>query len=145
MDNLFGNTKELTSKEKLIKSRKATTDLTKWAISYLNDNGFIAWRQNNIPSTRSEITLKADGTKETKFHFKKNNITFKLLDIAAVNKETGVYFEIELKTGTDKLSEGQRERIESLKKANAISFAFKDKETFLIQIKAFIKPKPLAF
>lgn len=145
MSDLFGNAKELTSKEKLIKSRKVTTDLTKWAISYLNENGFIAWRQNNIPSTRSEITLKADGTKETKFHFKKNNITFKLLDIAAINKETGVYYELELKTGTDKLSEGQKERIEALKKANAISFAFKDKETFILQIKPYIKPRPLAF
>lgn len=142
---LFKTAPNLTSKEKLIKSRKKTTDLTKWCISYLNDNGFIAWRQNNIPSTRSEVTVKADGTKETKFHFKKNNITFKLLDIAAVQIETGIYCEIELKAGSDKLSEGQKERLQSLKKANAICFAFYDKETFMHQIKPFVKDRPLAF
>lgn len=143
---LFNNSRLLSKKEKLIKSRKATTDLTKWVIEYLNNSeSFIAWRQNNIPSTRTEVVFKADGTKDTKFHFKKNNIKFKLLDIAAVHIETGKYCEFELKTGSDKLSEGQKERIESLKKANAISFAFNDKESFLWQIKHFIKERPLAF
>jgi hypothetical protein len=145
MADLF-DSKDLTSKEKLIKSRKITTNLTKWAIDYLNDSEqFICWRQNNIPSTRSETTFKPDGTKDVKFHFKKNNVTFKLLDIAAVNKATGQYFELEVKTGKDKLSPGQQDRINALKLANAVSFAFSDKETFLIQIKPYLLPRKPAF
>lgn len=145
METLF-EVKELSRNEKLKKSRKITTDVTKWAIDYLNDSGqFIAWRQNNIPSTRSEITIKPDGSKETKFHFKKNQITFKLLDIAAVQKETGKYCEFEVKTGADKLSTGQIERLQSLKNAGAISFAFSDKETFIHQIKPYLIDRKLAF
>lgn len=143
---LFKTPKQLTKREKLVKSRKKTTDLTKEIIQWLNDSEqFIAWRQNNIPSTRTEIIIKPDGTKDTKFHFKKNNVTFKLLDIAAVHIETGKYCEFELKTGTDKLSEGQKERLQSLKKANAICFAFYDKETFMHQIKPFIRERKPAF
>ncbi len=143
---LFKTTKQLSPKEKLIKSRKATTDLTKEIIQWLNDSGqFIAWRQNNIPSTRTEVIIKPDGTKDTKFHFKKNNVTFKLLDIAAIQIETGIYCEFELKKGADKLSEGQKERIRSLKAANAICFAFYDKETFMHQIKPFVREREPAF
>lgn len=145
-ETLFGKQNDLTRSEKTKISRKATNTLTAYCIDYLNKSGaFIAWRQNNIPSTRSETIIKADGTTETKFHFKKGQIKFKLLDIAAVQIGTAKYFELEVKTGKDTLSEGQRLRITELNKSGAVAFVFDSKETFLMQIKKHLDNKPLAF
>jgi hypothetical protein len=60
------------------------------------------------------------------------------LDIAAIQFDTGRYFELEVKTGADKLSPGQIERIKQIKAANGIAFAFSDKETFLLQIEPYM-------
>lgn len=153
--NLF-DTKELSRNEKLKKSKSVTANLTQWAIDYLNSNGFICHRSNNFPSqriTRKPVVINAfDALRKpleikydaVEIHFKKNNIKNTVLDISGF-RDDGVHIELEVKTGKDTLSETQIERIATIKKHGGISFAFQDKETFMLQIKPYIKPKPLAF
>lgn len=156
MENLFGDTKELSRKDKLKKSKALTASLTIFAIDYLNDNGFVCHRSNNYPSQRivkKEMIFNAfdkDGNPiqhkylDVQISFKKGNIKQTILDISGVRWD-GLHTELEVKTGKDQLSEAQLDRIKTLKSFGAISFAFSDKETFLIQINPYLKPKELAF
>lgn len=156
METLFGDAKELSRKDKLKKSKAFTASLTVFAIDYLNANGFVCHRSNNTPSTRitkKPVIIKAfdkDGKPieikydEVSINFKKGNIKATILDISGVRND-GVHTELEVKTGKDSLSEAQIDRIKTLKSFGAISFAFSDKETFLLQIKPFVPSKKLAF
>lgn len=156
---LFKTAPDLSRNEKLKKSKKVSADLTQWAIDYLNNsNQFLVHRSNNTPSTRivkkpkvfnafdkvgNPITFKYD---EVEIFFKKGNIKKTILDISGFSlNNNATHIELEVKTGKDSLSEGQIKRIEDIKAAGGISFAFNDKESFLWQIKPFIKQKPLAF
>jgi hypothetical protein len=156
---LFKTTKELSRNEKLRKSKKVTADLTQWAIDYLNDsNQFLVHRSNNTPSTRIVKTPKIfkafdkDGNPitfeydEVEIFFKKGNIKKTILDISGFCLDgKATHIELEVKTGKDSLSEGQIKRIEDIKSAGGISFAFKDKESFLWQIKPFVRERKQAF
>lgn len=149
--------KELTRQEKLKKSRKITTDLTRKIIDWLNDTGyFIVWRNNSIPSTRHEVvkeTINAfdkDGnpieilTEYVKVHFKKNQKTISTLDIIGYRSDN-VHTEIEIKTGNDKLDKEQKEHLSNLQKAGCVSFATSDFNSFKEQIKPFLFEKVNAF
>jgi hypothetical protein len=153
---LFKTPKQLSRNEKLRKSKKVTADLTSECIDYLNANGFICHRSNNFPSqriTRKPIVINAfDATgkplvikyEEVNINYKKNNIKNTILDISGFRND-GIHTELEVKSGKDELSDEQIKRIKDIKAAGGISFAFKDKESFLWQIKPFIKPRALAF
>lgn len=162
---LFKTPKQLSRNEKTKKSRAATSDLTLWAINYMNDSGqFRVHRSNNthppiIKRSKKEFNAFDINGKPIVFTYdsveimyKRNSIKQKILDISGVvlpyngnDNLAGHHIECEVKTGSDSLSEGQSERIALLKKAGAISFVFDSKETFLIQIKKFMVSKPLAF
>lgn len=155
--NLFDQ-KELSRADKMRISRKITNKLTSDAIDWLNSTGhFTVHRQNNIPSTRlaneeKQIEGKlANGQLVTVIavipvvYHKKNQKEFALLDIAGYRLSDGKHVEIEVKSGKDTLSSDQKERIEMLKKAECISFAFSDMETLRIQIKPFMADPKLAF
>lgn len=164
MENLFG-IPEKTRRERLIKSRRDTTDLTKDVIEWLNaTQQFKVHRSNNFPSqriTRKPVIVNAfDSTgkpieikyDQVEIHFKKNNIKEKILDISGFvlpyngnDSIAGHHIELEVKTKKDTLSEGQIERIHQVKRAGGISFVFDTMETFLLQIKPFIVEKKLAF
>lgn len=167
MADLF-NSKELTRKEKMSKSRKITTDLTRDAINYINDTKqFIVHRQNNIPSTRlaKEIDaaepLNKDGeaitvydidgkpveifTEQLKTYYKKNQKEFALLDIAGFRISDGVHLEIEVKTGKDKLKQDQKDRIKSIRDTGGISFAFSDMKMLKILIEPYLQQYKPAF
>jgi len=156
-ENLF-SIPELTRKEKMVKSRKLTTDLTKDVIKWLNDTGqFHVHRSNNFPSPRitrtpmeydcynkegQPVTFKYE---KVDIHFKSNNIKEAILDISGFTTDTARHIELEVKTKNDTLSDAQATRIKAIKEAGGISFVFDTMETFLFQIKPFIKEWPLAF
>lgn len=164
-EDLFGNTKELSRSEKAKKSRKVTSDLTRWAIDFLNDSQqFQVNRSNNFPSPRitksktvfEYIDQEGNPQKfeydEVSIHFKKGNIKESILDISGFvlpyngnDSLAGKHIEIEVKTGKDSLSEGQIKRIEDIKKAGGISFMFDSKDSFMHQIRPFMVEKKLAF
>lgn len=156
MTNLF-DIPELTRQEKTKQSKKATGDLTRRVIDYLNDSGqFEVHRSNNIPSPiikREMAYINAfdenGNPKQYPYEkvttmFRKHNIKKKILDVSGIRLKDGLHIELEAKTGNDELSEGQEERIKTLKNAHSISFVFSNMETFLIQIKPFMENK-LAF
>jgi len=157
METLFNtDQKELSKADKLKKAKKITADLTNFAIDYLNNSGiFMVHRSNNTPSTRiskQEKVFKAfdeNGNPiefkymDVSINFKKGNIKDTILDISGIRND-GVHIELEVKTGKDTLSDNQIERIRLLKSFKGISFAFKDKETFLLQIGPYMK-RELAF
>lgn len=163
--SLFKTTPDLSRSEKTKKSRAETSDLTLWAINYMNDSGqFRVHRSNNthppiIKRSKKEFNyFDEDGRSfvfiydHVEIMYKKNSIKQNILDISGVvlpyngnDNLAGHHIECEVKTGSDSLSEGQSERIALLKKAGAISFVFDSKETFLIQIKKFMVDKKLAF
>lgn len=162
---LFGELKQPSRAEKMKISRKATTDLTKDAIKYLNDTlQFQVHRSNNFPSpriTRKEAIFEAfdkDGNpvvfkyEKVDVHFKSNNITESILDIsgfvlpyAGNDHLAGKHVELEVKTKKDTLSEGQVKRIADVKAAGGIAFVFDSMETLKIQIKPFLMERLLAF
>lgn len=164
---LFGtNEQQLSRADKMRITRKATTDLTKWAIDWLNDSKqFQCHRSNNFPSqriTRKQEIFKAFDRagkpiefkyEKVEIHFKANNITEKILDISGFvlpynNNDhlAGKHFEIEVKGSKgDTLSTGQKKRIADIKAAGGISFVFDNEETFLLQIKQYMVDKKLAF
>lgn len=165
-ENLFGSDKgPLTRQEKMKISRKATTDLTKDVINFLNKSmQFQVHRSNNFPSpriTRKPVVIDlfdAVGNPvhieydDVKIHFKSNNIKETILDISGFvlpyNGNThlaGIHIELEVKTGKDELSEGQIKRIKDIKAAGGISFVFDSMQTFLYQIKPYMVEKKLAF
>jgi hypothetical protein len=157
METLF-NVPTLSRNEKLKKSRKVTTDLTRLVIDYLNaTRQFKVWRNNSIPSTRHEVVKEvinafdAQGnpieivTEHVKVHFKKNQKTVSTLDIIGVRLWDACHTEIEIKTGKDKLDKEQAEHLADLQKAGCVSFVVTDEQSFLIQIEKFLKPKVLAF
>lgn len=148
--DLFETKPELTRHQKLVKSRKITTDLTKKIIDYLNNSGcFKVWRNNNIPSTRHEIVeeiiqaFDKDGnpieikTQHVKVNFKRSQKTVSTLDIIGFRLVDGLHIEIELKTGKDRLDADQQSHLNDLQKAKCISFATSDFEMFLIQIEPY--------
>ncbi len=148
---------ELSKREKLLKSRKVTTDLTKKIIDHLNNSGcFKAWRNNNIPSTRHEVVTEIihafdkDGktieikTEHVKVHFKKNQKTVSTLDIIGFRLADGMHLEIEIKTSSDTLDTDQQKHLSDLQRAKCISFATGKFETYLLQIEPYKKYK-LAF
>lgn len=145
---LFGD--QITAKEarnaKTKRSRQATNDFQKWCVDYLNDSReFEVHRQNNIPSTITEIKILSDGTTETKTFHRANTIKKTVLDIGGFRLSDGRHLEIEVKTGKDTLSKDQKERLALLQKAGAISFVASDRETFKLQIEKYMVPKKLAF
>ena len=157
MDTLF-EVKELSRHEKLKKSRKITTDLTRFVIDYLNATGqFKCWRNNSIPSTRHEVVtdvikaFDADGnpieivTEHVKVHFKRSQKTVSTLDVIGVRLWDACHVEIEIKTGKDKLDPEQAEHLADLQKAGCVSFVVADEQSFLIQIEKYLKPRELAF
>lgn len=155
--DLFETQPELTRHEKLLKAKKVTADLTRWAIDYLNNSGvFKVHRSNNFPGQRlvkkeaivnafdkngNPIEIKYD---KIEIHFKSNNIKNTILDISGFRSD-GVHTELEVKTAKDKLSDEQIKRIKDIKNAGAISFSFSDRDTFLMQIKKYMIDKPDAF
>lgn len=155
--DLFETKLELTRHQKLIKSRKITTDLTKKIIDYLNDSGcFKVWRNNNIPSTRHEVVEEIINafdrlgnpieikTEHVKVNFKKNQKTVSTLDLIGYRISDGLHLEIEIKTGKDKLDSDQQSHLNDLQKSKCISFATSNFEAFLIQIQPY-KIHKLAF
>lgn len=163
-DNLF-DFKEKSRKEKLIKSRKATTDLTFKVVQWLNDSQqFRCHRSNNSPGHRISREKKIfeafdkDGNpikfeyEDVKIFFKKNNIKDTILDVSGIvlpyngnEKWAGHHVELECKTGKDTLSTEQAQRIKDIRDAGGISFVFSDMETFLFQIRSFVVDKLKAF
>lgn len=154
-EDLFGRP-ELTRQEKLKKSRKITTDLTKDAMDYLNKTGcFKVWRNNNIPSTRIYKEKEwLDGETEDgktvrvlveipKVAFKSKQIKVSTFDIIGFRLIDGMHVEIEVKT-KDQLDDDQKEHLTDLKKASCISFVISDMYTLKVQIEPFLKRK-LAF
>lgn len=164
-DNLFGPEKDLSRSDKMRISRKVTTDLTKKVIDFLNDSQqFQVHRSNNFPSPR--ITKVKTEFKyidhsgnaqvfeyeDVKIHFKKYNIKEAILDISGFvlpyngnDDIAGHHVEIEVKTKKDTLSDEQIKRIADVKGAGGISFVFDTFETFMIQIKPYMKEKLYAF
>lgn|GEM_PF-4772454 len=165
MESLFGDIKQFSRSEKTKASRKVTSELTQWAINYLNDSGqFRVHRSNNthppiIKRSKKEFNAFDASGKPIVFTYdhievmyKKNSIKQKILDISGIvlaynsnDNLAGKHFEAEVKTGDDSLSEGQSERIKLIKKNGGISFVFDSKETFLMQIQKFMVDKALAF
>lgn len=165
MADLFSDKPDLTRQQKTKASRKATADLTMWAINFLNDSmQFRVHRSNNThpPIIKREKrkfeAFDADGNPivfeytHVDLMYKKNSIKQKILDISGIvlpyngnDKWAGKHCEFEVKTGDDSLSEGQKERIALIKKAGGISFVFDSKETFLMQIKPFMVEAKYAF
>lgn len=156
MENLFGKP-ELTRTEKMRAARKGTTDLTAWAINYLNNTGvFHVHRSNNFPSqriTKKEVVVNAFDEfgkpieikyEKVDIHFKSNNIKETILDISGFRAD-GIHFEAEVKTGKDKLSEGQVKRIKDITNSGGIAFWFTDKVNFMAQIEKYIIEKKYAF
>jgi hypothetical protein len=153
MNNLF-DLPELSKSEKLKKSRKVTTDLTRQVIDWLNNTmQFKVHRSNNFPSPRISRTKEqfkyqdSNGDEQVfeydkvEIFFKKNNIKEKILDISGFRIGDGKHIEIEVKTGKDELSEGQVNRIKEITAAGGISFVFDSMETFLMQIKPYVETK----
>lgn len=156
---------ELTRQQKLIKSKKNTSDLTRWAIDFLNDSGqFQVHRSNNFPSQRITREKKRFAYldenhiqcffefEEVKIMFKKGNIKDTILDISGFvlpyngnDQWASRHIELEVKTGKDSLSDGQIKRIEDICAAGGISFAFNSKEMFLHRIKMYMVDRKLAF
>lgn len=145
-------------KAKLQASRKQTTDLTRWCINYMNDTGeFKVWRNNNIPSTRTEIITRKDkveigpgifqevDVKDVKHHFKKNQKEVSTLDIIGYRISDGLHLELDVKRAKDTLDKDQASHMQAMQKAGCISFSITDKETFKVQIKQYMKPRTLAF
>lgn len=165
MANLFSDKPDLTRQQKTKASRKATSDLTLWAINFLNDSmQFRVHRSNNthppiIKREKKRFAYLDENHIQQFFEFeevtmfyKKNSIKQKILDISGIvlpyngnEKWAGKHFEAEIKTGDDSLSDGQKERIALIRSAGGISFVFDSKETFLFQIKPFMVEKKYAF
>lgn len=164
-EDLFGTSKELSRADKMRASRKATTDLTRKVIDWLNETQqFHVHRSNNFPSpriTRNKAEFKYIDSNneqqifeydEVEIHFKKGNIKESILDISGIvlpynmnDSIAGHVIELEVKTGKDSLSEGQINRINVIKKAGGISFVFSDWHTFMIQITPYLVERKLAF
>lgn len=155
-ENLFGTENELSRADKMRKSRKVTTDLTKDAVDYLNATGcFKVWRNNNIPSTRLYREDEwLDGETEAgeiirvkvnipKVAFKKSQIKVSTFDIIGFRLIDGVHVEIEVKT-KDHLDTDQAQHLKELKSAGSISFVINDMLTLKFQIEPFLIKK-LAF
>lgn len=166
--NLFGEGKvdNLTRSDKMRISRKKTTELTKWAIDWMNETKqFQVHRSNNFPSpriTRKPIVIDAYDKcgkpiqikyEKVDIHFKSNNIIESILDISGFvlpyngnDKWASKHVEIEVKGSKgDTLSDGQKKRIADIKAAGGISFVFDNEETFLLQIQPYMVDKKLAF
>ena len=92
-EDLFGN-EELSRTDKMRKSRRNTTDLTKEAVEYINNTGqFSVLRSNNIPSYRTQkVTKTLNAFDENgdlfvyeyetiEIHHKRANIKEAILDI----------------------------------------------------------------
>lgn len=158
MENLFGNSAELSKKERLQKSRKLTNEFQKYVKDWLNKTGqFKVWRNNNIPSTRHEVIVEeihafdAEGnpviirTEHVKVNFKKNQKEVSTFDLIGFRIKDGKHLEIEIKTGKDRLDDEQKKHMNHLRASGCISFAVGDKNTFLTVIAPFVEEKPLAF
>lgn len=164
--NLFDQ-KELSRADRMRKSRKITTDLTKDAVEYINSTGqFHVTRANNIPSYRTQKVTKfiegydKDGKPcqypydTVEIHHKAKNIKEAILDIQGFrtnygdhdpDKMPGQHFEAEVKVGKDELSPEQLERIDKLKKAGAVVFVFNNMETLKLHLSKHLKPYQAAF
>jgi Holliday junction resolvase len=89
-----------------------TNETTKKIIDYLNANDCHVWRQNNYGKGRRNVTKRG------------------VPDIIGL-KYNGTFIGIEIKTGTDKLSQAQLEMQELILAHNGIYIVAKDFETFL--------------
>lgn len=160
MANLFSESdpKQLSRSEKMLASRKSTTDFTKEAIKWLNDTGqLICHRSNNHPGhrlSREKKEFKAFDEfglpivfeyEKVEIYFKSNNIKETILDISGFRISDGLHLEIEVKTKKDTLSQGQKDRIETIKKAGGISFVIDSMETLKLQIQPYLIERKLAF
>lgn len=127
--------------ERLRASRKKTTDFTSAVLLRLNLLGFVAWRNNNIPSQVTRIKVDADGKEHRTTRYKSNNVYLGTLDIIGFRKRDGRHVEIEIKTKAkkkDTLSPEQKRQLEKLKSAFCISFVTENLDDFEIQIKPFL-------
>lgn len=130
---------------KLKKAKKKTGDLTAETIKLLNLTGFVAWRNNNIPSTymivkkdeEGNVMFYPNGEPILEQRYKKNNVKKGTFDIIGFRKSDGRHLEIEIKVGKDKLSPEQSEHLKDLRAAEAIAFIVSSIDTLLIQIKPF--------
>lgn len=97
MANLFSDKPDLTRQQKTKASRKATSDLTLWAINFLNDSmQFRVHRSNNthppiIKREKKRFTYLDENHIQQFFEFeevtmfyKKNSIKQKILDISGI-------------------------------------------------------------
>ena len=100
---------------------KNTNALTQAIVGYLNLNGFIAWRQNTVGVF--------DRKKNT---FRKNpNQKTGIPDIIGYRKSDAVFIGIEIKTGSDTLSNVQLIFLQTLKQAGGIALVVSSLDEFL--------------
>ncbi len=119
-------------------SRAATGALTNSVMNFMNMSGFKVWRNNNIPSTVQKVQINPDGSKKISQRYKAGMIKVATFDIIGFRKRDGAHVEIEIKRGKDSLSKEQREHLSDLQKSGCISFAVKDFDTFMGQIKPYL-------
>lgn len=125
--------------ERLRASKKRTADLTNAILLRLNLCGFVAWRNNSIPSQVTRITVDAQGKEHRSSRYKSNNVFRGTFDIIGFRTGDGRHLEIEVKTGKDKPSPEQLVHYEKLKKSGAIAFFIGTLDEFEILIKPFLR------
>jgi hypothetical protein len=120
--------------EKLFKRNKkghnpkpTTNQLTKDIIAFLSLCGFHAWRNNT--------TGVWDAKKKV---FRKHHGRLGVSDILGIQKQTGRFIAVEVKTGKDKLSPDQVLFIDDIIKAGGIAIVAHTFDGFLEQFKAIV-------
>ena len=111
-----------------------TNALTKAITDYLNLNGFIVWRQNTVGIFDRKKNV-----------FRKNPaLRTGIPDIIGYRKSDARFIGIEIKTGTDRLTEKQLAFLKSLKQAGGIALVVSSFDEFLqaTQYPAFHNPLP---
>lgn len=106
-----------------------TNDLTKAIILYLNYNGFRAWRNNSVGIYDP-----------TKGIYRKNKGQLNGIgDVIGFRKSDGKHIEVEVKTGSDKLSPDQLIHINELKTGHCIQLVANTFDQFESEIKQYKK------
>jgi len=111
------------------KAKPNTNNLTKSIVSWLNYNGFVAWRNNNnsVYSVKQQV-------------FRKNPLQkLGVFDIIGFRKSDGKHIEIEIKTGRDRISDSQINHLNELCLNNCIGFVVNDFDGFIFCIRNYLK------
>ena len=106
--------------------KNSSNPLTQAALTYLNTNGYRAWRQNN------------GGVYDPKLRrFRKSNGRLGVSDILGIQLKTGRFVAVEIKTINDTLSPEQIQFLKDVAQAGGIAIAAYTLDQFLEKIKPF--------